>query len=206
MMWFSLADQTVYFLSSIALGAALAVLYDLVRAGRMLFRAGRVHMLICDVIFFALCGVLTSLFALPFNKGSVRAFIVIGEGIGFLTYRMTIGSIFGKFYAFLARVLRQFIRKNCEFLKNFFDLLLQAGALLLYNVNVLLDRFIRFVGRGLRELFPHRERKPIRVRESKQNVSPPCPTQERPAEKQKHKSKKKKERSHERYKHKAQER
>ena len=169
MMWFSLADQTVYFLASIVLGAALAAIYDLVRAGRMFFRAGRLHILISDVLFFALCGVLTALFALPFNKGSVRAFILIGEGIGFLAFRMTVGSIFGKFYAFLTRVLRQFIRKICEFLKNFFDLLLHAGALLLYNVNVLLDRFIRFVGRGLHELFQSPDRGAFRRTKPKTN-------------------------------------
>lgn len=206
MMWFSLADQTVYFLASIVLGAALAALYDLVRAGRMLFRAGKVHVLVSDILFFALCGVLTSLFALPFNKGSVRAFIVIGEGVGFLAFRLTVGSIFGKFYALLARLLRQFIRKICEFLKNFFDLLLHAGTLLLYNVTVLLDRFIRFVGRGLRELFPKRNRKAFR-NEKQKNPIPPSPKKKRLViQKQKRKTKKKKERSHERYKHEAQER
>lgn len=133
-MRFSLTDQALFFLASIALGAAMAMIYDLIRAVRMLIRCGRVHILVSDILFFFVCGILTSLFALPFNKGGVRAFILFGEAVGFLTYRLTLGSIFGKFYAVIARLLRQFIRKICEKLKKIYDCLLKAGTFLLYNI------------------------------------------------------------------------
>ena len=149
---FTPAQQTVYFLSSIALGAGFAMVYDLVRAVRMLLRAGRAHLLVSDILFFFACGVATSLFALPFSKGDVRGFIIFGEAVGFLTYRLTLGSIFGKFYAVLARLLRQFIRKICEKLKNFFNLLLKAGAVVLYNIAVRVERIRRTAFSGVRTL------------------------------------------------------
>ena len=133
-MWFSLSDQTVYFLASIALGVALAVLYDVLRGTRMLFRFSGAAVAVSDILFFAVCGAVTSLFALPFNKGSVRAFTVFGEGLGFLTYRLTLGSVFGRFYEAIARLLRRFGSKICEILKNIYDFLLKTIVLLLYNI------------------------------------------------------------------------
>ena len=138
-MGISLTAQTAYFLWSLVLGAALGVLYDGVRAARMVLRAGRIHTTISDIVFFAVCGVLTSLFALPFNKGDVRAFILFGEAVGFLAYRLTLGSVMGKVYAFFAVKLRSFVQKIRKFLQLFFNYLLKAIAVLLYNVGVVIE-------------------------------------------------------------------
>ncbi|MBQ9679200.1 MAG: spore cortex biosynthesis protein YabQ [Ruminococcus sp.] len=139
-MGFSLSDQTAYFLWSLVLGAALAVLYDVVRAVRMTVRAGRVHVMISDILFFTVCGVITSLFALPFNKGDVRAFILFGEAVGFLAYRLTLGAIMGKVYAFFARVIRGFVQKTRKLLEKIFNFLLKAIVSIVYNVGVVIDK------------------------------------------------------------------
>lgn len=135
----TLSAQTAYFLWSILFGAALAALYDLVRAARMLLRAGKIHLMISDIVFFAVCGVLTSLFSLPFNKGDVRAFILFGEAVGFLAYRLTLGSVMGKVYAFLTRMVHSFVQKIRRFLEKIFNYLLKATVVLLYNVGVVID-------------------------------------------------------------------
>ena len=168
-MWFSLSDQTLYFIASIALGAVLAAAYDLVRAARMLLRAGRMHVFLSDVVFFAVCGVVTSLFALPFNKGDVRAFVLFGEAVGFLAYRLTIGSVMGRIYKGIARILRHFIGKICEILKNFFDLLLKAGAFLVYNVHEIIDKTRNVVYRWRRRGKDRGEKKKVSVYERKEN-------------------------------------
>ena len=138
-MGFSLSDQTAYFLWSIVFGMALAALYDLLRAVRMLTKARRTAVILTDILFFTLCGVLTSLFALPFNKGSVRAFIIFGEAAGFLSYRLTAGSIMGKFYSRAAVILRRFVQKIHKIIQVFFDLLLKMTSSIVYNVNVLIE-------------------------------------------------------------------
>ena len=142
-MWFTLSDQTTYFLFSLLMGAALAVVYDLVRAVRMTLKARSVHVMISDIVFFTLCGVATSLFALPFNKGDVRGFIIFGEAVGFLVYRLTLGSIMGKIYAHMARIFRKIVQKIYKFFENIFSLLLKITTLLLYNISVLIDRLHR---------------------------------------------------------------
>lgn len=139
-MGFSLSDQTAYFLWSLALGVLLGVLYDMVRALRMTLRAGRLHVAVSDVIFFAVCGVITSLFALPFNKGNVRGFILFGEAVGFLGYRLTLGSVMGKVYAITACKLRGFVQKIRKILEKIFKYLLKAIVGLVYNVGVVMDK------------------------------------------------------------------
>ena len=139
-MWLSLSEQTAYFLWSLPLGAALAAVYDLVRAGRMLLRAGNVHVMISDILFSVFCGLMTSLFALPFNKGDVRGFIIFGEAVGFLVYRLTIGSIMGKIYARSAVILRKIIQKLHKYIEIFFDFLLKIVKALLYNIDVVIDK------------------------------------------------------------------
>lgn len=139
-MWFSLSEQTAYFLWSLVLGLATGALYDIVRAVRMLTRARGPGVMISDIVFFAVCGVITSLFALPFNKGDVRAFIIFGEAVGFLAYRLTIGSIMGKIYLRISSFLRIIIQKAGKILEKIFNFLLKAWSFVLYNVGVVIDR------------------------------------------------------------------
>lgn len=146
-MGISLSAQTAYFFWSLVLGVALGVLYDLVRAVRMVLRAGRIHVMISDIVFFAVCGVITSLFSLPFNKGDVRAFILFGEAVGFLAYRITLGSVMGKVYAFFAKKIRSFVHKTRKLLQFFFNYLLKSIAFLLYNVNVVIDKLHKFAAK-----------------------------------------------------------
>jgi spore cortex biosynthesis protein YabQ len=146
-MGISLSAQTAYFLWSLVLGVALGMLYDVIRAARMVLRAGKIHVLISDIVFFTVCGVITSLFSLPFNKGDVRAFILFGEAVGFLTYRITMGSIMGKVYAFLARKIRSFVQKIRKILQIFFNYLLKSIAFVLYNVGVVIDKLHSFAAK-----------------------------------------------------------
>ncbi len=162
-MWFTLSDQTAYFLWSLVLGAAAGALYDLLCALRVLLKAGRLCILISDVLFFALLGAATSLFALPFNKGSVRGFIVFGEAVGFLVQRLTIGRLTGRFYSILSKGIRRLLKKICELLKKFFDFLLKTAALLVYNIGVLKDKF----GKRCVRIYQKHQKRRCRVRKNR---------------------------------------
>lgn len=147
----SLADQTSYFLWSLVLGIVLGALYDIVRAVRMLTKARGARVIISDVLFFTVCGVITSLFALPFNKGDVRAFIIFGEAVGFLAYRLTLGSVMGKFYSHTAVLLRSFIQKINKISEKIFDLLLKMIAVLVYNISEVIDKSLRRAAASFRK-------------------------------------------------------
>ncbi len=148
----SLSAQAAYFLWSLALGLVLGAAYDLMRAVRMLFKARQIAVTFSDILFFALCGFVTSLFALPFNKGGVRVFVIVGEAAAFLVYRLTIGSIMGKFYAWLSRFLRKFIQKIVKIIQKTFDFLLKLTHALVYNIGVLIDGLRRRVTGQIKKL------------------------------------------------------
>ena len=139
-MGLSLSAQAAYFLRSLALGLVMGAAYDILRAVRMLFRMRRLGVNISDILFFTLCGIVTSLFALPFNKGEVRVFVIAAEAAAFLGYRLTVGSIMGKFYAWLTAILRKIIQKIHKIIEKTFRLLLKLTGCLVYNVGVVIDR------------------------------------------------------------------
>ncbi|MBQ7965151.1 MAG: spore cortex biosynthesis protein YabQ, partial [Ruminococcus sp.] len=83
-MEFSLATQTVYFLYSILFGIILSAVYDVVRVIRFMGFTKLWQIILSDVVYFFVCAVLTFLFSLPFNNGSVRYFVLFGEAVGFI--------------------------------------------------------------------------------------------------------------------------
>ncbi len=142
-MELSLSAQAAYFVRSMALGLAMGAAYDVLRCLRMLFRFRDPAVTISDILFFTVCGLVTSLFALPFNQGEVRVFVILGEAAAFLTYRMTVGSIMGKIYSRFSVILRKIIQKIHKIFEKTYDLLLKLTCGLVYNIGVIIDRLRR---------------------------------------------------------------
>lgn len=113
-MEFSLADQTIYFLYSLLFGVILSALYDVVVVIRMLSNNRALKLILLDVLYMSLCAVLTVLFAMPFNKGEVRYFVLFGEMIGFIVYRLTLGGLSKKIYSIIIRFISVVIEKSLK--------------------------------------------------------------------------------------------
>ena len=142
----TLSEQTVYFFASVVFGAALSALYGLVRLIRVLVDRNFFDV-ISDILFFIAAGVLTSLFALPFNKGDVRGFIVLGEAIGFLSVHLTLGAMFARAFGAVIMALRKFTQKIFKIVKKLFQKVLNFMHFILYNINVIKDRVHRSVSK-----------------------------------------------------------
>lgn len=136
----TLSEQTIYFLASVVFGAALSVLYDLFRLIRMMDEKNAAAAVIGDILFFVTAGVLTSLFALPFNKGEVRGFIILGEAIGFLLTHITLGAVFRKVSGAVIMTLKNIARKIFKIVKKLFQKLLNFMHFILYNISVVIDK------------------------------------------------------------------
>lgn len=136
-MSFSLADQTVYFLCSILFGVMLSVLYDVVRILRFCGVTKLWQIILTDVLYFLIASFLSVLFALPFNKGSVRYFAIFGEAVGFVVYRFTLGEVTAKVYCFVIRVFRKITEKTFKYMLLFSNKLLKVGVFVVYNVGVI---------------------------------------------------------------------
>ena len=139
-MEFSLATQTVYFLYSILFGIILSAVYDVVRVIRFMGFTKLWQIILSDVVYFFICAVLTFLFSLPFNNGSVRYFVLFGEAVGFILYRFPLGEVMAKVYCFLIRIIRRIFKKSLEILIFFSNKLLKANRFVVYNVGVIIHK------------------------------------------------------------------
>ncbi len=83
--------QLTIFLCAIGVGFLLGVLYDVIRAIRLSFTESKAAIVIFDVIYFFLLGILSFLFILAANKGEVRFYIILGQVIGWLFYYFSFG-------------------------------------------------------------------------------------------------------------------
>ncbi len=92
-MGITIAGQTWLFLRSIVLGAGLGVCYDLFRILRIALPHPAPAVLAEDLLFSMICAGATFCYMLAADSGQIRLFVLIGEGIGFLLYYCTIGTL-----------------------------------------------------------------------------------------------------------------
>lgn len=123
------SDQAVAFLWAVVLGAALGVVYDWFRIGRILRRKWWLTVFLEDLLF-ALIAAFTTAFCFTLTHyGQVRLFLLAGEGLGFTIYFNTIGVLVAKQARLTARFLRwirgflarlgRYLRKKMQKIMNF---------------------------------------------------------------------------------------
>lgn len=133
-MWFSLSEQTLYFLYSIVFGLILGALYDFSKLLR--YKSKRLSVTVSvDVLFFLLCAFMSVMFSLPFNDGTVRLFNIFGEIIGFVVFRLTAGCVTSKICIRICRVIKALFNLCAKFLKIFFNFLLKMIKIIVYNLS-----------------------------------------------------------------------
>lgn len=101
-----IAGEAMLFLTSCLLGAALGVVYDLFRAVRLLFPPGAGLAFAEDGLFFGAVGVAEFVFFLNHTYGQLRVFLLIGQGLGFLIYYLTVGRAVYCVMLHLSRIIR----------------------------------------------------------------------------------------------------
>lgn len=146
-MGFELADQTVYFLFSLLFGAVLSAIYDVIRILRFAGINKPVHIIVTDILYFVFCALLTFLYALPFNNGGVRYFVLFGEAVGFVVYRFTVGEVNSRIYKLIIAFFSKIIEKTLKYTRVFLNKLLKANTFVVYNVGVLIHKIQNIVVR-----------------------------------------------------------
>ena len=86
-----IAVEAMLFLASCLLGVGFCAVYDLFRAFRLIFPAGKKAAFVEDGIFFVIFAAINFLFFLDRSFGRLRLFLLIGEGLGFTIYYLTAG-------------------------------------------------------------------------------------------------------------------
>ncbi|MDR2515357.1 MAG: spore cortex biosynthesis protein YabQ [Christensenellaceae bacterium] len=109
-MLFSTAGQAHIFLVTVALGAAMGLVHDGVELIYLLFPARALRWLL-ESLFFALCVYAAFSVLLRVNAGELRAYTVLGMGVGWCLYLLSLGQLFRKIAAFLGSLPKR-LRKN----------------------------------------------------------------------------------------------
>lgn len=89
----SLADQTKGFLLSLGFGFLMGIFYDLLRIIRISISKSKKIVLVFDLLYCICLGFCSYIFFLVVNEGDIRAFLLLGEAIGFATYYFSLGVV-----------------------------------------------------------------------------------------------------------------
>ncbi|MFR5068993.1 MAG: spore cortex biosynthesis protein YabQ [Eubacteriales bacterium] len=105
----TLSSQLLSLGISALVGLALAVVYDVFRVTRILFRTGKIAMYVQDILYGIAAAFITFLLALAVNSGEIRFYIIGGELIGMAVYF----SYFRKNYCAYCKMDSSYLRENC---------------------------------------------------------------------------------------------
>ena len=87
-----IAQQTSVFLGACLLGALLGVAFDLVRTIRLMLPRKGPLIMAEDILYWCLAALTTALYLINTNDGQIRAFILVGEGLGAVVYGCTLSK------------------------------------------------------------------------------------------------------------------
>lgn len=103
------ANELTYFLWSMACGAAMAVVYDFLRARRREKKLIGIFVYIEDILWLGVLGALVYILAFRENAGQIRWYSFLGIALGAFVYKLALGdklmNLFRGAYALFVRGL-----------------------------------------------------------------------------------------------------
>lgn len=113
----SIQNEMMLFGSAVLLGAALMLLYDVIRICRRILPRGIILVSIEDVIYWIVFGIAVFILLYRENDGAVRGFIVGGIAVGLFLYYQLLGRWLMKWMGILIRSLKKRLKKAMEKVK-----------------------------------------------------------------------------------------
>jgi spore cortex biosynthesis protein YabQ len=127
-----LAEQAAVFVEAMIVGAVFGIVYDVFRIGRVAFRTPAIIVFAEDILFFAVCAVITFFFGLTVIDGALRLFVLLGELCGGILYPVTVGKLVLAVSTRIIEAIRAFFRFVIrKILVPAWALLLRVAALML---------------------------------------------------------------------------
>ena len=116
MYTFPTDNQVMLFFLSVGFGFLLGIFYDILRVIRLLVSRGTTAVIVFDIIFALSCALFTYIFLLTVNKGSVRAYMILGEFLGGFFYYVSFGSAVIRITDRLVRLIRRAVSRFFTFI------------------------------------------------------------------------------------------
>ena len=108
------SNQAYIFLSTVYAGLIIGFLYDCCRMIRKMIRAGVAVTGILDLLFWSIIGVLSFLVLYYVNDGNVRIYTLLGFGVGWILYLLSLSRLIMKtlnwIYDTLAKLIQWLVK------------------------------------------------------------------------------------------------
>ena len=127
------SSQFLYFSLSLAVGMISGITYSLFKILRGIYSGKISVIVISDILFMFLFTVITLVFSIGFTDGFVRYYVLTGEILGFFLYKISIGKLFDRLFAFMIMILRKSVYYIQKIFVGFIKKLLKASDKMLYN-------------------------------------------------------------------------
>ena len=134
------AEQTQLFLYAFGFGFVLGIIYDIFRIVRLIFSGGRGAVFVADILYLAVCAVLTFSFVLTLSSGVLRGYILAGEILGWLVYYFSLGLL-------CVKVSNRVIRLGRRVLRGTFSLLSRPIKFISRKLCILIKKNGRFLAK-----------------------------------------------------------
>ena len=132
-MTFTLTEQSISLGYAVLLGLALGAVYDLFKLMRLTLNNKKWLTFTLVIIFMLLFTFATVNFSMGYSRGRARYYILMGEAVGFLLFRFTLGRVILKLWRKILPVFRKNIKIVTEFMRKTLKKLLQRNNNILYN-------------------------------------------------------------------------
>lgn len=153
-MWeINLKQQLISFCYSLILGILLCILYDLFKAIRINMKLKFICIFISDVLYFIISAFLTFLILLALTNGEIRAFILIGELLGFILCRISISKISYLIFSLIIKAIYK-VKKtiyNCFY--GAYDIVIDFFILLFNKIYIFLKIALKNIKKLLKYLY-----------------------------------------------------
>ena len=111
-MWeINTANQTVTFILSLCIGVLFCVLYDILRAVRKVCLNSFWSVFFTDILLWIFYALTTFLFLMSRTNGEIRGYVLAGELLGFVLFRLTLSRLLFAALAFIVTKLAELNKK-----------------------------------------------------------------------------------------------
>lgn len=139
MGYIDVSAEAVTFLLSLALGAVLCVLYDVVRVLHCVSVRGFFEVLVTDILFWIFAAFLTFCFLILRCQGTVRGYVIFGAALGFFIVRITIS----KYFMIGVTAVLRFLRKIYGAFSGMLRRMLAPVSKMLKKIQIVLKKVLK---------------------------------------------------------------
>ncbi|MBP0979085.1 MAG: spore cortex biosynthesis protein YabQ [Oscillospiraceae bacterium] len=134
-----ISEQLIFFLRSILLGVILGFVFDVFKILRLLVKHNNIFVFIEDILFFCISAIFSYSFLINISYGQIRLFILIGQLIGFILYKLSVSNFVVKLIVFVINLfLRTIVRPIYKFALCIFKVIfVNLTKFFIKNVNFL---------------------------------------------------------------------